>query len=166
VFDKLSIFGAKYLFIVIGLIALVYFLGQPRSMQKRIVIFAAVTLPLIYIFSKIGGLLYDDQRPFVVGHFVPLISHEPDNGFPSDHVLLCAGIAAIIYPSSKRLSLVLWVLTLLVGLSRVHVGLHRPIDIIGSIGIAVVVATLAYFIMPSRWFATSGDRDSRDWSKQ
>jgi undecaprenyl-diphosphatase len=158
VLDTLSMFGAKYLFIVIAGITLVYFLGQPRSIQKRIVIFAAVTLPLIYIFSKIGGLLYDDPRPFVAGHFVPLIPHEPDNGFPSDHVLLCAGIAAIIYPSSKGLSLVLWVLTLLVGISRVHVGLHHPLDILGSMGLAVTVATLAYFIMPSRWLATSGDR--------
>ncbi len=143
-FDKPSIFGAKYLFIVIGVMALVYFFGQPRSMQKRIVIFAAVTLPLIYIVSKIGGLLYDDPRPFVVGHFVPLIPHEPDNGFPSDHVLLGAGLAAVIYPSSKRLSLMLWVLTLLVGMSRVQVGLHRPIDIIGSIGMAIVVAAIVY----------------------
>src|SRR3979409_1476675 len=103
--DTLSIFGAKYLFIVIGGIALVYFLKQPRSRRKRIVIFAALTLPLTYIVSKIGALLYNDPRPFVAGHFIPLIPHEPDNGFPSDHVLLCAGIAALIYPSSRSLSL-------------------------------------------------------------
>ena len=159
--DKLSIFGAKYLFIVIAGIALVYFLRQPRSTQKRIVIFAAVTLPLIFIVSKIGALLYDDPRPFVVGHFVPLIPHEPDNGFPSDHVLLCASIAAVIYPSRKRLSLILWVLTLLVGMSRVHVGLHHPVDIIGSIGMAMVVAALACLIIPSRWLSISENRCPR-----
>jgi undecaprenyl-diphosphatase len=150
VLNTLSIFGAKYLFIVIGGIALVYFLAQPRPVQKRILIIAAMTLPLIYIVSKIGGLLYDDPRPFVVGHFVPLIPHEPDNGFPSDHVLLCAGIAAVIYPSRKVLSLVLWVLTLLVGMSRVHVGLHHSVDIIGSIGMAIAVAAFSNFIMSPR----------------
>ena len=145
--DTLSIFGAEYLFIVIAGIALVYFLRQPRSAQKRIVIFAALTLPLIFIVSKIAALFYDDPRPFVVGHFIPLIPHEPDNGFPSDHVLLCAGIAAIIYPSSKSLSLILWALTLLVGMSRVQVGLHHPVDIVGSIGMAIAVAALACLII-------------------
>lgn len=142
--DTLSIFGAKYLLIVIAGIALVYLLEQPRSRQKRIAIFAALSLPLTYIISKFGALLYDDPRPFVSGHFIPLITHEPDNGFPSDHVLLCAGIAAVIYPSSKSLSLILWALTLLVGMSRVHTCLHHPIDIIGSIVMAIAVAAIVY----------------------
>lgn len=142
--DTLSIFGAKYLFIVIAGIALVYFLKQPRSRQKRIVIFAALTLPLTYIASKVGALLYNDPRPFVAGHFIPLVQHEPDNGFPSDHVLLCAGIAAVIYPSRKGLSLILWALTLLVGVSRIHTGLHHPVDIIGSTIMAIVVAAIVY----------------------
>jgi len=142
--DTLSIIGAKYLFIVIAGVAFVYFLKQSRLGQKRILIFAAITLPLTFIVSKIGALLYFDPRPFVTGHFVPLIPHEPDNGFPSDHVLLCASIAALVYPSSKRLSLALWVLTLLVGVSRVFTGLHHPVDVIGSALMAIVVAALVY----------------------
>lgn len=142
--NTLSIIGAKYLFVVIAGIALVFFLRQPRDEQKRIVIFVGLALPLAYIVSKIGALLYFDPRPFVIGHFIPLIPHEPDNGFPSDHVLLCASIAAVVYPSSKRLSIILWTLTLLVGMSRVYTGLHHPIDIIGSVLIAIVVALLVY----------------------
>jgi undecaprenyl-diphosphatase len=150
VLDTLSIVGAKYLFIVIAGIAFVYFLKQPRSKQKRILMFAALTLPVTFIVSKIGGLLYNDPRPFVVGHFIPLIPHEPDNGFPSDHVLLCASIAAVIYPSSKSLSLILWALTLLVGISRVLTGLHHSVDVIGSIMLAIVVAAIVYRIINRR----------------
>ena len=148
--DKLSIIGAKYLFIVIAGIAFVYFLKQPRVEQKRLVLFAALTLPLVYVVSKIGALLYYEPRPFVSGHFQPLIPHEPDNEFPSDHVLLCASIAAVVYPSSKRLSLALWVLTLLVGVSRVFTGLHHPVDVIGSALMAIVVATLVYRAVKGR----------------
>ena len=152
--NTLSIIGAKYLFIVIGVIAFVYFLKQPRGEQKRLVLFAALTLPLAYVVSKIGAFLYNDPRPFVAGHFVPLIPHEPDNGFPSDHVLLCASIAALIYPSSKRLSLALWALTLLVGFSRVYTGLHHPVDIIGSMLMAIVVAALTYRIVARKKLTT------------
>jgi undecaprenyl-diphosphatase len=145
--DTLSILGAKYLFVVIAGIAFVYFSKQSRDEQKRIVIFAVLALPLTFIVSKIGALLYFDPRPFVVGHFIPLIPHEPDNGFPSDHVLLCASIAAVVFTSNRYLGLVLLLLTLLVGVSRVHTGIHHLIDIIGSLVMAFAVAGLVYLIM-------------------
>ena len=128
-------------------IAVVYFLMQSRPRQKRMLIFAALVLPLVYIVSLIGGALYDDPRPFVVGHFTPLIPHKPSNGFPSDHVLWSAATAAIIFPNNKYLSLILWLLAVLVGASRVYVGVHHPIDILGSIAMAVVVTSIVYLII-------------------
>jgi undecaprenyl-diphosphatase len=149
-FSTLSIIGAKYLFIVIAGIAFVYFLKQPRVEQKRLVLFAVLTLPLTYLVSKLGALLYNDPRPFIAGHFRPLMPHDPDNGFPSDHVLLCASIASLFYPSSKELSLTLWALTVLVGLSRIYVGLHHPVDIIGSMLMAIGVAAVVYYFIKGR----------------
>lgn len=61
--DTLSVFGAKYLFLLIAGVALVYLLRQPRAEQKRMVIFGALTLPLTYLVSKVGGMLYFDPRP-------------------------------------------------------------------------------------------------------
>src|SRR6266704_2891926 len=113
--DTISIFAANYLWYVIMGIAVVYFLIQSRPEQKRMLIFAALVLPLVYLASILGGALYNDPRPFVVSHFVPLIPHKPSNGFPSDHVLWSTATAAIIFPSNKYLSLILWLLTVLVG---------------------------------------------------
>jgi len=79
--------------------------------------------------SLLSGALYDDPRPFAVEHFVPLIHHKPNNGFSSDHFLWNAATAAIIFPSNKYVSLILWLLTILVGASRVHLGVHYPIDL-------------------------------------
>ncbi len=145
--DTLSIFAANYLWYAIMGIAVVYFLMQSRPRQKRMLIFAALVLPLVYIVSLIGGALYDDPRPFVAGHFTPLIPHKPSNGFPSDHVLWSAATAAIIFPNNKYLSLILWLLAVLVGASRVYVGVHHPIDILGSIAMAVVVTSIVYLII-------------------
>lgn len=138
--NTLAIIGAKYLFLLLAGLAFIYFLKQSRAEQKRLLLFATLTLPLTFIIGKLGGFLYDDPRPFITDHFAPLIPHEADNGFPSDHTLLCAAIAMIIYPSNKRLSLILWILTLLVGISRIGAGLHHATDIIGSILIAIVAA--------------------------
>src|SRR6266404_1411511 len=143
----LSIVAANYLWYVIIGIAVAYFLIQARPEQKRMLILAALVLPLVYIVSILGAALYDDPRPFVVNHFVPLIPHKANNGFPSDHVLWSAATAAIVFPSNKYLSLILWLLTILVGASRVYVGVHHPIDIVGSVAMAIVVASIVYSII-------------------
>jgi len=147
VLDTLSIFAANYLWYAIIGIAVVYFLIQSRPEQKRMLIFAAPVLPLVYIVAILGSALYYDPRPFVTGHFSPLIPHKPNNGFPSDHVIWSAAIAAIIFPTNKYLSLLLWLLTILVGVSRVHAGVHHPIDIVGSIAMAIVVASIVYLLI-------------------
>ena len=146
-FDTLSIFAANYLWYVIIGIAVVYFLIESRPEQKRMLIFAALVLSLVYLVSLLGGALYYDPRPFVVEHFTPLIPHKPSNGFPSDHVLWSAATAAVIFPINKYLSLILWLLTILVGASRVHAGVHHPIDIVGSMLMTIVVASIIYFII-------------------
>jgi undecaprenyl-diphosphatase len=110
---------------------------------------SVISLPLAYIFSKITSIIYFDPRPFVVGHFTPLITHAPDNGFPSDHMLLASAIASIIFAYNKKLGVVAWVIAFVVGASRVLAGVHHWIDILGSAVIAVGTMWLVKrYIMP------------------
>lgn len=142
--DTLTVFGAEYLFIAIGGLALIHFLRQPRTIQRQMVVLAAIAWPLTLLAARLIAFFYYDPRPFVVGHFLPLIPHEPDNGFPSDHTLLSAAISSLLFPFGKKPSVVAWVLTLLVGFSRIHAGIHHPIDVLGSIGISILT-TVAVF---------------------
>jgi undecaprenyl-diphosphatase len=138
------IFGAKYAMILSFVVAGGYFLKVPREEQKRMVLFAALALPLIYLTSLIASALYDNPRPFVVGNFTPLIPHAPNNGFPSDHTLLVSAIAAVCSFYSRRVGVILWVIALYVGISRVYVGVHHPVDIVGSAVIAVIVSLIVF----------------------
>lgn len=141
------IFGAKYLYIAIVAVALIYLLLQGRDTQKRMIVFAVLSLPLTYLAAKSLSFFFYDPRPFVVDNITPLIEHAADNGFPSDHTLIAAAISAAIWPFSKKVSVSLWMIVLVVGISRVYVGVHHPIDIIGSIVIAIVLATLVQFML-------------------
>lgn len=143
--DLVFIFGAKYLYFVIIIISGVWFLGQPRLKKKEILIILCICLPLVFIISKISGSLYYNARPFVVGYFKPLIPHLADNGFPSHHALLVCAISTVIFTFNKRIGLLLWVLALFVGLSRVYVGVHHFVDILGSIFISIISVTAVYF---------------------
>ncbi|MDE2188512.1 MAG: undecaprenyl-diphosphatase [Patescibacteria group bacterium] len=140
--NNFFIFCAQYLFVLPVLIWGIYFLSQPRTNWKHMVIFAISSALLTYAIAVICGWFYYDPRPFVVGNFTPLIPHAADNGFPSDHALLVSSIAMIGTMWNKKLGLVLWILAALVAVGRVCVGVHHPIDVIGSAVIAVLVTVL------------------------
>ena len=143
----LILFGAKYLYLVALAVAAVYVFMQPRKEQKRLLILACIALPVCYLVAKVGSSIYYDPRPFVVGNFAPLVPHAADNGFPSDHTLLMAAIASVVYAHSRKVGALLWALAILVGTSRVAAGIHHPLDIAGSIVIAAATTAGVYFLL-------------------
>ena len=145
--DPVFIFGAKYLYLVSIIIFFIWLLAQPRPRQGEILIVITICLPLIFIVSGIASRLYYNPRPFVLGHFQPLIPHKANNGFPSHHALLVSAIAAITFIFSRRTGFVLWVLALFVGFSRVYAGVHHTIDIAASILITIVSVGLTSFFL-------------------
>lgn len=144
----LIIFGAKYLFLAIIVICVFYFLKQSRIRQKQMAVLGAVSLPFTYVIAKIAGLFYYDPRPFVESGIAPMIPHAADNGFPSDHTLICAGLAAMLYSFNKKAGILAWIITLMVGFFRVFAGLHHLIDVLGSIIIAIIATLIVkkYFM--------------------
>lgn len=141
------IFCAKYLyFFVIG-IYIIYIIRLPKDEQKSLILLTVIALPVIFVVSRIPALLYFDPRPFVAGHFAPLIPHAPDNGFPSDHVLLTSSIASVVYYHNKKVSALLWLLTLLVGAARVLAGIHHWVDIFGAIIIPAIVTGIVKLLL-------------------
>lgn len=149
--NDLIIFSARYLYLLVILIATIYFFFLPRNRQKDLIILMVIALPCIYLASRAASYFYFDPRPFVTGHFLPLIPHASDNGFPSDHALLTSAIAAVIFFYNKKVSSILWLLAVMVGASRVLVGIHNWIDVIGAIILSAAIASLAeYWLLHSK----------------
>jgi undecaprenyl-diphosphatase len=141
--NTLIVFAAKYLFLVVGGVAGIWFLRLPRQQKKEVLVIGLVTGLLALLLGRIIAAIYFDPRPFVSGHFVPLIPHEPDNGFPSDHTLLSSAIAITVVLRDRRVGTVLWVLAVLVGIGRIASGLHSPTDVIGSFVLTIVAGLVA-----------------------
>jgi membrane-associated phospholipid phosphatase len=59
-------------------------------------------------------------------------------GFPSDHILFCTAITLAVWfeTRKKNISILLLILTLLVGVGRVVGLVHTPLDVLGGIVIA------------------------------
>ena len=126
-----------YLFVILGAFIVAVFI-KPEE-RKPLLLLALIVLPVAYIVGELAGLLIQNPRPFVTEQITPLIPHDPTNGFPSSHALLTMTVASIVFVYSKKAGVILLVMALLVGLGSVLAQVHSPIDILGSIIIAVVV---------------------------
>lgn len=145
--DSLMIFTAKYLVYILAAAAIIFLLLQKREIQKKLIVFAGIDLLLTYLAGKLAGKLFYDPRPFVATHIKSLIPHAPTNGFPSDHALVSFAIAWIIFAYNKRIGIIFALVALFIGISRIYVRVHSPIDIIGSFGISAIVALVVYFVL-------------------
>jgi undecaprenyl-diphosphatase len=145
--DNFFIFCAQYLFLASFFLALVSFLRLPRKAQIQIAVIGLLCGVLSYSIALIAGQLYDDPRPFVAGHFKPLIAHDTENGFPSDHVLMLSQIAAVFSLYSRKVASILWVITAVVGYARVYAGVHHYIDVIASMLIVIIALIVTYRIV-------------------
>ncbi|MCH7336664.1 phosphatase PAP2 family protein [Acinetobacter sp. NIPH 2699] len=85
---------------------------------------------------------YHHPRPFQFGVGHKLIGHGASSSFPSQHTLTMVIIAcSYLIAGFKLIGGIGLVLSLVVGLSRVYVGVHFPFDIVGAflIGFMLVV---------------------------
>jgi|SRR5579859_268024 len=107
---------------------------------------------LAWGIAQVATRLIQSPRPFLESGRPPLIPSAQDNGFPSDHTLLLAAVAAVVTLVDRRAGLLFWALALGVGLARVYAGVHHLLDVGGSLGIAGLALGL-YLLGRRAWGA-------------
>ena len=113
---------------------------------------AATLATLIAIgINQILGMIYFEKRPFMLGLGRTLIAHAPDNSFPSDHATLVWTLAAglIATGAAPRWGWGMAIYGLGVAWARIFVGVHFPLDMLGSAGVAITGLGLAP--LAARW---------------
>lgn len=134
------IFGARFI-IYLTFLLLFIFAFKGGIKEKKALILATLSIPILVLIIKSIHLLYFEPRPFVSLQFDPLIDVEEDASFPSRHAAIMSSIAfAYLYFKSKW-AVFLLLLMLYVGISRIYVGVHYPLDILG--GFIVGITSLA-----------------------
>lgn len=101
------------------------------------------SLAMTYIVVQFIKVAIASPRPFaVLPHTVLLIPDQGGFSFPSMHTALTVAVAVSVFVHHRRLGTLLLVFALLVGISRIYVGVHYPVDVLvgGLIGWAISAA--------------------------
>ena len=132
-FDTIVIFITDWLIwwmFLIVILLLIFKKITPKQFLK--IIFYPV---ILWILAKIVKYFYFSPRPFLVLENINrLIIHGANDSMPSGHTVLATALAMTTYFYHKNTGILFLVFATLIGLSRIIVGVHWPLDVlVGSI---------------------------------
>ncbi len=141
---------AQYALYAVALGALIGWLRSPREERLGLAVSAVVAVVLVVVAVKVAGIAWTDPRPFVVDGIPPLVEHNGDNGFPSDHTTLASAVAGVVLARRRLLGATLLAVAVALGAARVAAHLHHVPDVVagvllglGCAGVAVLVGQRA-----------------------
>jgi membrane-associated phospholipid phosphatase len=157
--DTVIAFLANYLLYLIALGAgVVWMLRTDRAGKLEMAAAGVLGLVLAFVLITVAAHLHTDPRPFVTNPALhPLISHSADNGFPSDHSVVAALIATLVWLRHRAWGVVLAVATVVLGVARVAAHVHHVQDIVAGFAIGALAAVVASSVV-RRAFAARGVR--------
>lgn len=142
-----SILAEAPQFILALILATAWIRNPTRTWTVMVAIASSIALAMV--MSKIIGIIYPVDRPFVVGLGNQWLAHDSDPSFPSDHAaLLFAVWGACVGRSGWRA--IAWcalIFGIVNGWARVTVGLHYPLDITASLALGLACG------LTQRWIA-------------
>jgi len=101
-------------------------------------IYAGLVGVTTLLLVEIGKRLVARPRPMILVHREQFVT---GFGFPSGHTALATALAFSIYPwLPKKWRWLTWIWIFAVALSRLYLGVHAPLDIIGGFMIGVLAA--------------------------
>ncbi len=139
--DEVIRLVAKYAIVipvVLSIVTCLLLRNRRKQIDFGILVIAGGILSLA--LAVVGSHIINDPRPFVAGHFTPLLPHGNDNGFPSDHTLLASFLGFAILRSSRLIGFITLAVAACIGIARVLAGIHHLEDIIGSFVITAIAA--------------------------
>jgi undecaprenyl-diphosphatase len=136
-----------------------------RSERRRAILAGCLAAAVALGLGQVLERTLDRPRPFVTLGFTPLVPHVADASFPSDHTM--AGVALVsplLWSTTPRTGALLLIWALVVGVSRVAVGLHYASDVFASALLGLVLGGLATFVV-NRWLParTASERRNGRW---
>ena len=100
-----------------------------------------------YIVAKIIKILVPHDRPFeVLQNINVLYTHEAGDSFPSGHATFYMALASALFFYHRKIAYAYLVGALLIGLGRILVGVHWPLDVLAGFIIGGFVGATTFLV--------------------
>jgi len=140
----IAIFFAEYaIWVLPATIVIAWLRGFEPG--RKILLEACASALAGMLISQIIGLVWPHPRPFMIGLGHTLIFHAADASFPSDHLTLLWAVAfsLLLHRGLRSMGIALALLGLPVAWSRIYLGVHFPLHMVGAALVAALSAWLA-----------------------
>ncbi|RRF73840.1 undecaprenyl-diphosphate phosphatase [Klebsiella pneumoniae] len=129
---EMAIFIAKDLILIVPLLVVTLWLWGPAQRQMVFKLMLALTISLTVSWAI--GHLYPHDRPFVAGVGYNFLHHAADDSFPSDHGTVSFTFApAFLFWHRLWSGALLMAIAAAIAWSRVYLGVHWPLDMVGGL---------------------------------
>jgi membrane-associated phospholipid phosphatase len=137
---QVSVFVSNILIYILALVIIIFVFLKARPLfLKLFVLFGSVIVA--GILSKILKTLLSVPRPFIAGNFIPVV-HETGFSLPSTHATAFATLTIVAFSMNRKLGIIFGISTLLIGLSRVILGVHYPFDVLLGFALGALIGLL------------------------
>lgn len=114
-----------------------------KWVEISIAFFSGISAWIIAEFLK---YLFHTPRPFIMYQNVVSLITESGYSFPSQHATFFMALAFSIFLSHKKIGYIFIFFALLIGLARIIVGVHFPVDILVGFILGIIISLiLDYF---------------------
>jgi undecaprenyl-diphosphatase len=140
-----GVFAAEWLiFLVPTLLVLLWISGE--ATQRQAAVRASLAAAGALAINGMAGLLWFHPRPFMAGVGHTFMHHASDSSFPSDHATILFTVALVLAfnaaPQVRKYGTMLLPIAVMVAWSRVFLGVHYPMDMIGALVVSSMVTLL------------------------
>ena len=135
-------FVADYLLYGVPIILVALWLwGNHREAAVKALFVTLIALGI----GQLIGLVYVHPRPFMIPLGYSFAPHFADTSFPSDHGILFFSVSlALMLAGVRLLGAAVFVVGLMVAWSRVYLGIHFPLDMLGALLVASVSSMMVW----------------------
>ncbi|MED0888935.1 undecaprenyl-diphosphatase [Bacillus mycoides] len=110
--------------------------------KQYTMLYTTLSVSIALLVNVLIHAVYYHPRPFITHHVNQLVPHAADSSFVSDHSVLVFSIAFVFILRGEKLKYIALIWAILVGVSRMYVGVHYPLDILGAAFLTFITSGL------------------------
>jgi undecaprenyl-diphosphatase len=135
----------KQNFIWPGTVCLLSFLWVKRMRGLALVLATALTVAFSDLLgATLKDLIARDRPCHILANVKDIATCSNSFSLPSNHAINTFTFATIVTLTYKKFGFLLYTLALLIGYSRVYLGVHYPIDVLAGIICGILIGYMGY----------------------